>query len=59
MVYDQLRAAGYPAEIRPLREGEQLSYIVRIRHLPSRAEAQALADQLRGRHGVDNPTVPG
>jgi hypothetical protein len=46
-VYDQLRAAGYPAEIRPLRRGEQVTYIVRIRSLPSRAEAQALANQLR------------
>jgi hypothetical protein len=58
-VYDQLRQAGYPAEIRPLREGERLSYIVRIRSLPSRAEAQALANQLRGRYGVENPAVPG
>jgi hypothetical protein len=58
-VYDQLRAAGYPAEIRPLRRGEQVTYIVRIRSLPSRAEAQALANQLRGRHGVENPIVPG
>jgi hypothetical protein len=58
-VYDQLRAAGYPAEIRPVRQGEQLAYVVRIRNLPSRAEARALADQLRGRFGVENPTVPG
>lgn len=58
-VYDQVRAAGYAAEIRPVRQGEQLVYIVRIRNLPSRAEAQALAGQLRGRYGVDNPTVPG
>jgi hypothetical protein len=58
-VYDQLRAAGYAAEIRPVRRGEQLTYIVRIRNLPSRAEAQALANQLRGQHGVVNPTVPG
>jgi hypothetical protein len=58
-LYDQLRAAGYAAEIRPLRQGEQLAYIVRIRNLPSRAEAQALANRLRGQHGVVNPTVPG
>ena len=57
-VYDQLRAAGYAAEIRPLRQAEQLVYIVRIRNLPSRADAQALAGRLRGQHGVNDPTVP-
>ena len=36
----------------------QLSpYIVRIRSLPSRAEADALAGQLRGRYGVTDPKV--
>lgn len=57
-MYDQVRAAGYPAEIRPVRQAEQLVYIVRIRNLPSRAEAQALAGRLRGQHGVTDPTVP-
>jgi len=52
-------AAGYAAGVRPLRHGGQLVYIVRIRNLPSRAEAQALAGQLRGRYGVENPTVSG
>jgi cell division septation protein DedD len=58
-VYDQLRAAGYAAEIRPVRQEAGVVYIVRIRNLPSRAEAQALANRLRGQHGVQNPTVPG
>jgi cell division septation protein DedD len=48
-VYDRLRAAGYPAEIVPGREGEQRIYNVRIRQLPSRAEARALEEQLRGK----------
>lgn len=48
-VYDRLRAAGYPAEIRPRRDGEQLVYLVRIRNLPSQAEARALEAQLRGK----------
>jgi hypothetical protein len=48
-VYDQLRAAGYPAEIRPVREGEKTVYTVRIRNLPSAAEARALETQLRGK----------
>jgi hypothetical protein len=47
--YDRLRAAGYPAEIVPVREGERVVYNVRIRQLPSRAEARALEEQLRGR----------
>jgi hypothetical protein len=48
-LYDQLRAAGYPAEIRPVREGEQTIYVVRIGNLPSAAEARALEAQLRGK----------
>jgi hypothetical protein len=48
-LYDQLRTAGYPAEIRPVREGEQTVYVVRIRNLPSAAEARALEAQLRGK----------
>lgn len=48
-VYDRLRAAGYPAEIRPVREGGRLAYTVRIRNLPTRADAQALEAQLRGK----------
>ena len=58
-LYDELRAAGYPAEILPRREAEAVVYIVRIRNLPSRAEAQALARELRGKFGIDNPSVPG
>jgi hypothetical protein len=48
-VLDQLRAAGYPAEIRPVRAGEKTVYTVRIRNLPSAAEARALEAQLRGK----------
>jgi hypothetical protein len=58
-LYDRLRAAGYPAEIRPVRQESGVVYLVRIRNLASRAEAQALAGQLRGKYGVENPTVPG
>lgn len=48
-VYDRARDAGYAAEIRPIQDGEKLSYVVRIRGLPSRAEANALAAQLKGK----------
>ena len=58
-LYDELRNAGYPADILPRKEGEQVTYIIRIRQLPSRAEAQALADQLKGKFGVTEPRVSG
>lgn len=51
-VYDELRAAGYPAEIAPRHEAQALSYVVRIRQLTSRGEAQALAKQLSGKFGI-------
>jgi hypothetical protein len=56
-VYDGLRAAGYPAEIRPTRDGEKVTYAVRISGLPSKAEAEALCAQLRGKNGVADPRV--
>jgi uncharacterized cupin superfamily protein len=58
-VYDQVRKAGYPAEIVPLKDADKRSYVVRIRNLPSKAEAAALGEALRGKHGVENPTVSG
>jgi hypothetical protein len=58
-VYDQVRKAGYPAEIVPLKDGDKRSYLVRIRNLPSKVEAAALADALRGKHGVEKPVVSG
>jgi cell division septation protein DedD len=56
-VYDQVRAAGYGAEIFPGMAGDKRIYIVRIRSLPSKAEAEALAGQLRGKYGVAEPKV--
>ena len=52
--YDELRAAGYDARIRPLQDGQ---YQLRITQLPSRAEAQALALKLTGKMGITAPTV--
>ena len=54
---DELQAAGYPAEIRPVKSSDKLTYFVRIRQLASRAEAQALADQLRGKFRIAEPQV--
>jgi FecR protein/SPOR domain len=56
-VYDGLRSAGYPAEIRPAKQGEKLNYVVRISGLPSKAEAEALGAQLRGKSGIADPRV--
>jgi hypothetical protein len=56
-VYDALRAAGYPADIRPDEAQGKHTYAVRLSQLPSKAEAQALADALRGKMGVAEPKV--
>jgi hypothetical protein len=58
-LYDELRNAGYPAEILPRKEGEVVLYLIRIRQLPTRAEAQALANQLKGKFGITEPKVSG
>src|SRR4029077_1748846 len=58
-LYDQLREAGYPAEILPLKQGDKFVYLVRIRHLISRAEANALSSHLRGKFGIAEPKVSG
>ena len=52
-----LREAGYPAEIQRRKDADTLSFAVRIRHLHTREEAQMLADQLSGRHGIKEATV--
>jgi hypothetical protein len=59
MVYDEVRKAGYPAQIDSTKDGDKRTYHVRIRNLPSKAEAGALAAALRGKHGVAEPKVSG
>jgi hypothetical protein len=56
-VYDQVRAAGYGAQIFPAKAGEKRVYLLQIRGLPSKVEAQALADQLKGKYGVGDPKI--
>lgn len=58
-IYQELQDAGYPAELRPLKQGDKTTYTVRIRQLASRAEAEALAKQLRGKYGIKAPRVSG
>lgn len=56
-LYDQLRAEGYAADIRPTQAGDKLQYRVRIAGLPSKTEAEALGAALRGRFGIVEPKV--
>ena len=58
-VYDQVREAGYAARIVPAMEGDKRVYIVRIRNLPAKIEADSLASQLNGKYGVTDPKVSG
>lgn len=58
-IYDAVREAGYPAQLAPAAVEGKLAYFVVIRSLPSRAEAQALANQLKGKYGVAEPKVSG
>jgi hypothetical protein len=58
-LYDQLRTAGYAAEIHPVKSGDKRVYVVRISRLPTKGDAEALAAQLRGQHGVGEPKVSG
>jgi hypothetical protein len=56
-VYQDVRAAGYPAELDVRRAEGRRAYDVRIASLPSRAEAEALAGRLTGQFGVMAPRV--
>jgi len=51
-VYDQLRAAGYPAQIYPMGSAGKRSYEVRIGGLASRADADNLAGRLEAITGL-------
>jgi hypothetical protein len=56
-VYDRLRDAGYAAEIFPVKAKDGHDYLVRIARLATQADAEALAERLRGTAGVQAPTV--
>jgi cell division septation protein DedD len=58
-IYDAVRAAGYPAEIHPIGVKDKRQYQVRISQLPNKAEAQQLANALKGKYGVTAPSVSG
>jgi hypothetical protein len=56
-VYEKVRAAGYGAELGSALVKEKRVYTARIRSLPSKADAQVLADELKDKVGVENPRV--
>jgi len=56
-VYQKVRAAGYGAELSSAVVNEKRVYTARIRSLPSKADAQALADELKDKVGVENAKV--
>ena len=56
-VHENVRLAGYAAEIHAAAEGGKRVYVVQIGRLPSKAEAGALAARLRGRHGIQETGI--
>jgi len=56
-LYDTVRAEGYAAQIRPKDQQGKHVYDVRLAQISSKAEAQALADSVRGKMGVAEPKV--
>jgi hypothetical protein len=56
-VREEVRKAGYPAVMTPIRGKEKTVYVVRIRQFASRAAADAVAAELRGKYGVSDPKV--
>ena len=56
-IYDQLRNAGIPADIRPVKSEAGITYRVRISNLATKAEAAALGAKLKGQMGITEPKV--
>jgi len=55
--YDQLRNAGYAAEIRPVTTEAGINYRVRISNLATQQEAAALGAKLKAQMGFAEPKV--
>jgi hypothetical protein len=55
--YDQWQRAGYDVQFQPVDQGGAWIYTLQIRQLPSRAEAERLARQLKGNLGAENPSA--
>lgn len=55
--YDQWRSAGFDVRIQPVAHEGGWHYNVRLTQIATRAEAQQLAEQLKGKLKAENPTV--
>lgn len=53
--YDQWRSAGYDVQLQPVAQDGGWAYLLQIGQLPSRAQAEQLATQLKGKLGAENP----
>mgnify|MGYP003342772096 FL=1 len=56
-IYDDLRIAGYAAEIRPMKNEEAQVFRVRISNLMSKKEAEMLGAALKGKYGITETRV--
>jgi cell division septation protein DedD len=50
-IYDELRKAGYPAEIVPSKVGEKRVYGVRLSNFETKQDAEFVADNLKRQAG--------
>jgi hypothetical protein len=54
--YDRLRAAGYPAVMRPLKSAERVDYRVRVQNFPTQQDAAVAVEKLKAL-GLTEATV--
>lgn len=54
--YDRLRAAGYPAVMRPVKTAERVDYRVRLQNFPTQQDAAAAVERLKAL-GLTEATV--
>ena len=52
-IYDELRKAGYPAEIVPSKAGDKRVYGVRLSNFETRRDAEFVADDLKRQAGLE------
>ncbi len=55
--YDQWRNAGYDVQLKPVAQDGGWVYVLQIWQLPSHAQAEQLATQIKGNLGAENPRV--
>ncbi|MFA7399317.1 MAG: SPOR domain-containing protein [Sideroxydans sp.] len=55
--YDQWLSAGYDVQLQPVAQDGGWVYVLQIGQLPSRAQAEQFATQLKGKLGAENPSA--